>query len=352
MTEDAHAELRPVVRALAEKIRKWQDRRIGEQNTKAALIEPVLEGLGWDIRDWDEVHREFKAKARDKPVDYALKCFRTPRLFIEAKALGQDLGDRKWIAQVLGYATVAGVEWCVLTDGDEYRFYNAAAPVDAEEKLFRRVRISEGKEDEAVSTLALLSRSNLDGNLLEGLWAAHFVDRRVKAVLRDLLNPPDKGLVRLIHRRAPQLKPKEIAASIARLDIRIGSPTRWTGAAPSKPATSGQAGGKRKGPKGRPGRRVTLADVIAAGILRPPVKLCRKYKGQMMEATLLPGGGVAFQGTRYETCSAAAASARSTVTGKKMSTNGWCFWQTRDADGGLHELREAKAKYLEQKRQE
>ena len=45
------------------KIRKYQDRNIGEQNTKASLIEPVLEALGWDVRDPDEVFREFKAKS-------------------------------------------------------------------------------------------------------------------------------------------------------------------------------------------------------------------------------------------------------------------------------------------------
>src|SRR5262249_9390421 len=33
----------------------------------------------------------------------------------------------------LGYATVAGAAWCLLTDGDEYRFSNATVPVDAEE---------------------------------------------------------------------------------------------------------------------------------------------------------------------------------------------------------------------------
>ncbi len=72
----------------------------------------------------------------------------------------------------------------------------------------------------------------------------------------------------------------------------------------------------------------------------------------MMEARLLPDGRVQFQGTRYEPCSAAAAVARSTVTGRKMSTNGWCFWQTRDASGSLHELREAREQYLQQKKQE
>ena len=121
--------LRELLGALVPRILKDRDRRIGEQNTKAALIEPLLEVLGWDIRDWDEVHREYRSKSVDSPVDYALKIMRTPRLFLEAKGLDEDLADRKWVAQVLGYATVAGVEWCVLTDGDEWRFYNSTAAV-------------------------------------------------------------------------------------------------------------------------------------------------------------------------------------------------------------------------------
>jgi len=38
--------------------------------------------------------------------------------------LGENLTDRKWVAQILGYAAVAGVAYCVLTDGDHYRFYD------------------------------------------------------------------------------------------------------------------------------------------------------------------------------------------------------------------------------------
>src|SRR5205823_1253286 len=159
------------------------------------------------VRDADEVHHEYKARSKDKPVDYALQMLRKPRLFIEAKGLGENLGDRKWISQILGYATVAGVEWCVLTDGDEYRFYNATAPVDAEEKLFCRIRLSASPAEEAVRTLSLISRANLEGNLLDALWSAHFVDRRVKEVLRRLLEVRDRALVKLIRRRCPKLTP-------------------------------------------------------------------------------------------------------------------------------------------------
>ena len=114
-------------------------RGLNEENTKGALIEPILRALGWNVEDPDEVTREYKGKRRDKPVDYALRLLRSPRLFVEAKALGADLSDRKWAGQIMGYATVAGVKWAVLTDGNEYRIYNTHAPVDVEKKLLRRV---------------------------------------------------------------------------------------------------------------------------------------------------------------------------------------------------------------------
>ncbi len=112
---------------LRKRIQKIHNRKenIGEQNTKAALIDPLLFALGWEVEDIDEVSREYRRKPQDNPVDYALFMLRSPRLFVEAKDLGKDLSDRKWISQILGYATVVGVEWCVLTNGDEYRLYNA-----------------------------------------------------------------------------------------------------------------------------------------------------------------------------------------------------------------------------------
>ncbi len=78
---------------------------------------------------------------------------RKPRLLVEAKGLGDVLSDRKWIGQILGYAAVAGVEWCVLTDGNEYRFYNATVPLDADDKLFYHVKLSEDDEAKAAGDL-------------------------------------------------------------------------------------------------------------------------------------------------------------------------------------------------------
>src|SRR5579859_2928291 len=80
---------------------------MGEQNTKAALIEPMLRVLGWDVEDPDEVHREYKQKSMDNPVDYALMLDGKPALFVEAKGLRENLDGRSWAGQILGYAAVA-----------------------------------------------------------------------------------------------------------------------------------------------------------------------------------------------------------------------------------------------------
>ncbi len=354
MSEEPNAKVRDVVRDVVAKIRRYQDRSIGEQNTKASLIEPVLEALGWDVRDPDEVFREFKAKSVDSPVDYALTILRKPRLFVEAKGLGETLSNRKWVSQILSYATIAGVEWCVLTDGDEYRFYNANAPVDAEEKLFCLVKLSKGDEAETLKTLTLISRSNMEENLLDVLWNAHFVDRRVKHTLQQLFSTADKSLIRMIRHHEPKLTPKEIIESLMRLDLHFESATpvpamtRPIRKAPALPPVRSLKRAKRvvKDQEGKKHSRVSLANLIETGYLSPPLRLFRKYKARMMEATLHPDGSVEFQGKRYPTCSSAAETARSAVTGRRMSTNGWSFWQYEDAKGKKETLLDVRDRYV------
>jgi hypothetical protein len=53
----------------------------------------------------------------------------------------------------------------------------------------------------------------------------------------------------------------------------------------------------------------------------------------MVEAKLLADGQIEFQGVRFASCSTAAEQARATVTGRRMNTNGWAFWQFLDAKG-------------------
>ncbi|MBF0185921.1 MAG: type I restriction enzyme HsdR N-terminal domain-containing protein, partial [Magnetococcales bacterium] len=149
------------VRSLREQINKIQDRgaQIGEEDTKRVLITPLLQALQWNVLDLDEVRNEFRSQPQDNPVDYALFLNRTPCLLLEAKSINHSIDERKWLSQIVGYAATAGVEWCVLTNGDEYRFYNAHAPVDVEHKLFKKIAISKADQHrETVDTLDLISK--------------------------------------------------------------------------------------------------------------------------------------------------------------------------------------------------
>jgi hypothetical protein len=276
---------------------------------------------------------------------------------VEAKGLGETLSDRKWVAQVLGYATVAGVEWCVLTDGNEYRFYNATAAVDAEEKLFCSLKLTETSPEQCVAILGLISRDNLQENRLALSWEAHFVDRRVKETIRSMLEGPEKGLIRLIRRRQPKLAPREIVQSLRRLDIRIESPIGPPVVVPNRRSRLGAKDKREKGDKSQaksPRLRkavgaVTLGDLIAARVLTAPLELFRKYKGLFLKAQLRADGAVEFQGAVYSSCSTAADMARASVVGRRMNTNGWVFWQYRDERGQVKTLDMARQALLKGK---
>jgi hypothetical protein len=308
---------------------------MNEENTKATLVEPVLRALGWDAEDIDEVVREYKTKKADKPVDYALLlALRKPLLFVEAKALGQNLIDRKWTNQIMGYASVAGVRWIVLTDGDEWRIYNSHAAVPVDEKLFRSVRISDTSSS-AEQTLELLSKEQMAGNRIEFIWNIQFVDKRVKSAITDAFgSEPDGVLVRLIRKRYPTLTPSEIKSSLGRAHLGIEFPEVIEPPPPPPPPPP-------------PGNRVTLFVLIKAGLIKPPLTLERTYKGTLCKAVLSVDGRITYAGEEFSSPSAAGARARQKVLSceKPPATNGWIFWQFRRDDGKLANIDELAKLY-------
>lgn len=317
------------------RIARTGSRAINEENTKATLIEPLLRALGWDVEDVDEVQREFRANPRHKPVDYGLLMLRTPRLLVEAKALRENLNDHKWVNQIMGYASVAGVEWVVLTNGEEYRIYNTHAPVVVEEKLFRTVKVTDGSP-QVIQTLELLAKNRLEENRIEVLWRAHFVDRQVKAAIEALFSSEsnDMLLVNYVAGTTKNLTPEEIRSSIARCRATFDFPVDL--------ATLGQPAGKRTKRASRKAKadgsaagatNVTLEQVIAAGLLKPPATLTKTYKGKDLTATLLATGKVRFGGKEYDSLSTAATVARASVIGEEKATNGWTFWFVTMPDG-------------------
>ncbi|MEQ8849810.1 hypothetical protein [Botrimarina sp.] len=353
------SELDSEIQKVKERILKYRAKGINEQDTKAALIQPILRALGWDVEDLEDVQREYKRRRQDKPVDYALLLLRSPCLFVEAKALGHNLDDRKWANQIMGYAGVAGVGWVALTDGDEYRLYNTHAAVPVEDKLFRRVVITESS-DEAAATLCLLSRDRMQGNEIDRLWNAFFVDRQVKSAVEDLFaEDGDASLLRLLGKRLSQLANRDIKASIRRAEVSVSFPVAPTETfAPSTDHSNNAPARPRKRKAGAPRgwakqknsdalrRGEWLGAMMRDGVLRQGQELVSEYKGETVTAVLTADAKVRFEGTVYKSLSAAGAAAKDHVGDQgALPTDGWLFWQTANGKGEVVTLKAIRHDY-------
>ncbi len=350
------AELEDVLATVRERIAKYERQNIGEQDTKAALIEPVLHALGWEVEDLEDVKREYRRRPSDNPVDYALFLVRTPRLFIEAKPLSAHLDDPKWAGQILNYAVQAGVEWVALTDGNEWRIYNSHATVPVEEKLFRVVRVA-GPESKAAQTLQLLAKTQMADHLIDVLWKSDFVDRQVRDALVRLFGPePDPALVRLLRGRAAALSRTEVRSSLARLRVTFDFPVAQipleAGPVPQPTPVTTRPVPPKDG--GTPWRRVTLGQLIDAGLVRVPLDIGHRYRGTPLVARIEGVDKVVFGGVVYDSLSTAGGMARKTIVGSPPGraypqTNGWTFWEYETADGRRRPLDDLRRQLFERK---
>ncbi|MGI8686990.1 MAG: hypothetical protein ACR2M3_00280 [Thermomicrobiales bacterium] len=335
---------------IREKIGRYKGSGINEDETRVALIDPLLRLLGWDTGDRDEVRRGFRLQSNDNPADYALLLQGKPRLFIEAKALGVNLDDNRWSHQIMGYTGVTGVEWIVLTDGNEYRIYYSHAPVPVSEKEFRRFRIEEPNE-RTIEILPLLSRDSIQKNEMRPLWRSEFVDRTVQEKVKRFFEPePNPVIVDLIVNQTESLSESEIRDSLRRAHIHFTlsiTPIPVRVSAP--PSPDAQTIRRQSLTSHNEGMRpdVSLRELIQSGVIKPPAPLEKRYKNRLLVAQIEINGTVTFEGASYDSLSMAGRAARISIigSGKAANTNGWSFWKFKDSDGQLKEMDVLRQRY-------
>jgi predicted transport protein len=198
---------------------------VNEANTKAHVIEPLLSSLGWDPLDIDSVVREVKVYDGTF-LDYALKLSGTPRIYVEAKGLDENLDDKKFIAQTINYANNEGVVWCVLTNGVRWSVYKTNEPVSMDRKLLLEIDLDEEKAStsEKAKLLSLISRDAVEAGDLDNFGERVFTDARVRAALESLAVDAPETLIRAIGSRLerPPIQAETIRRSLARvLDFKL-----------------------------------------------------------------------------------------------------------------------------------
>jgi len=126
------------------------------------IVTPILNALGWDSADPDQLAPEFSLN-RGR-VDFALLgSGRRPSVFIEVKGVGRSVdGDR----QLFEYAFHEGVPLCVLTDGRDWSFYLPSGQGSYEDRRVYRLQLDD--RDPAESEAALtryLGRDRVRSNV-------------------------------------------------------------------------------------------------------------------------------------------------------------------------------------------
>lgn len=201
MTDD----FRQKFKTFSERMVNVASRCINEEATKLFLVLPLVNFLGYDTMNPDEVCPEHNADFSDKyknRVDFAILKNKDPVIAIECKALGAPLKDDR--GQLRSYFNAAPtVKMGVITDGMVYEFYaDSDEPNMMDPNAFLSFDlhdIAKGKiEDSVVDGLKSLQKSNFDPENIGAEAKRKLVFQNLVQQIEELAQNPSEPFVRLL----------------------------------------------------------------------------------------------------------------------------------------------------------
>jgi len=217
--EGAKSRLTELVSRFEQVIRDGKEGTFSEADVSSKFILPLLDILGWNINDIDEVKEQ--RRTLSGPVDYALAVNRKARLVVELKKFTEELdgyrevrGHKETFAeQATRYAWHLKVEWVVLTNFKEIRLYNSYYKNPAK-GLRLQIRYTQFHSD--FDKLWILSRERVKSGELDRIERKAERKNIDEAVLEDLLE-----IRRLLSERIRSDKPSLTLESIKETVQRI-----------------------------------------------------------------------------------------------------------------------------------
>lgn len=181
---------------LRERAKKSLNLRTSEADTRAKFVDPLVAALGWD--EYEDIERERMIPHSGERVDYVLKIDGIDTVFIEAKPLGSPLTEKE-IVQVIQYASVVGVRWCLLTNGIQLKLYDQFNPEELKRKFVFEIDLVKPEEEdfgEIFAALWLLSKEAIAQDEL-GFYAK---SEEMRSQIRELSKNPNSALIRFLEK--------------------------------------------------------------------------------------------------------------------------------------------------------
>ena len=183
---------------------------LDEANVKQGVILPILNALGWNPFNTNEVRPEYPVSGGN--VDYSLRLDGKTNVFLEAKRPSEDLSKHQM--QLLNYSFADGVPMAVLTNGLDWWFYLPLRVGSWKERRFFNIDL---RDDDISQKVEFLTRYLSKVHISSG-WAIRSAEMHLDIVLgireveralpkawEQLITGPDESLVDLLDKKVEEL---------------------------------------------------------------------------------------------------------------------------------------------------
>ena len=170
----------PVIARLRNQIHSRRDILTREDQTRTALIDPLLYALGWDVSDPVQVAIEPRLIDGSRP-DYVMSDSKrkSPLMIVEAKKLDTNLARYDHEFQIKRYMRQMNCPLGVLTNGDMWKIY--CAHQNGTVDLIKTLSVSRNKADEFAMIAAPRQRTAVDYRQKSEQWLQDEKARRTAA---------------------------------------------------------------------------------------------------------------------------------------------------------------------------
>ncbi len=178
-------------------------------DTMSIVVEPLLEAIGWNMKDPQQVRRQDSAIKLTHPSASEITIFVSP--------LQQDLAK----SAARQAKTTQG--WIVMTNGLQWSIFNSNKPKD----VFRSVDFTPTPVAKSQQEIfQLLSRDAVTAKSLESEWSSESIDDNVAEALRTLVKGSDALLAEMqdvLAQTGAQYAKEDLKASVERIYISISA---------------------------------------------------------------------------------------------------------------------------------
>lgn len=183
-------------------LKKFEDSDFIEEQTKMYLIAPLLNLLGYNIFNPDDVVAEYVAdigKKKGEKVDYAIKINNEIEILIEAKAKNDNLENHD--IQLKRYFNVTKAKIGILTNGIKYKFFTDLDDKNImDNKPFLVIDFFD-LTDEKINELKKFTKSSYNSEIILTSAETLKYSNGIKNFLNRQLENPEDELIKLIGKK-------------------------------------------------------------------------------------------------------------------------------------------------------